>query len=101
MPTDMMSFIQGPLFLIVLMVAMFAILIIPQRRRDKKVRTMLDSIKEGDRVRTIGGFYGKIIKSKPDIVTIECGPDKVKLHLARSAIASVETSEVENDNAPA
>lgn len=101
MPASVMenvSTLGGPLFLIVIMVAMFAIMIIPQRKREKKVKAMLDSLKEGDKVRTIGGFYGKIVKAKPDILTIECGPDKVKLHIARSAIATVETEEVEAES---
>ena len=83
--------------LIVLMVAMFAIMIIPQRRRDKKVKDMLSSLKAGDRVRTIGGIYGTIANIKEDTIMLLVGPDKVKLVFARGAIAQVEDAGVENE----
>ena len=79
------------------MVAMFAIMIIPQRRRDKKVKDMLSSLKAGDRVRTIGGVYGTIVNIKEDTVLLTVGPDKVKLVFARGAIAQVEDAGVENE----
>ena len=90
------SFFSNGGFLIILLVAMFAIMIIPQRRRDKKVKQMLASIKPGDRVRTIGGIYGTIGSVKDDVVTLVVGPDKVRLVFARGAISSIEDSAVEN-----
>ena len=54
------SFFSSYGILIVLMIAMFAVMIIPQRRRDKKVKDMLGNLKAGDRVRTISGIYGTI-----------------------------------------
>lgn len=84
------------IFLIVLLVAMFAIMIIPQRRRDKKVKDMLSTLKQGDRVRTIGGIYGTISSIRDDVVVLLVGPDKLKLVFARGAIAQVEEAGVEN-----
>ena len=78
------------------MVAMFAIMIIPQRRRDKKVKEMLAALKPGDRVRTIGGIYGTISSIRDDVVVLAVGPDKVKLVFARGAISQVEDAGVEN-----
>ena len=91
------SFFGSYGILIVLMIAMFAIMIIPQRRRDKKVKDMLGSHKAGDRVRTIGGIYGTISSIKDDTVILLVGPDKVKLVFARGAIAQVEDAGVENE----
>lgn len=91
------SFFSNPMVLIILMmVVMFAIMIIPQRRREKKVREMLNSVKPGDRVRTIGGIYGTVTNVKDDIITIKVGPDHARLVFARGAIASVEDVAVEN-----
>ncbi|MBQ9832800.1 MAG: preprotein translocase subunit YajC [Clostridia bacterium] len=86
----------GTIFLILIMVVMFAVMIIPQRKREKKIKEMLAAIKIGDKVRTIGGIYGTVTAVKEDIVTIAVGPDKAKLVFARGAIASVEDSAVEN-----
>lgn len=90
------EFFSGYGFLIILMIAMFAIMIIPQRRRDKKIKDMLSSLKPGDRVRTIGGVYGTISSIKDDVVVLAVGPDMVKLVFARGAIAQVEDTGVEN-----
>ena len=91
------SFFGSYGILIVLMIAMFAIMIIPQRRRDKKVKDMLGNLKAGDRVRTIGGIYGTIGTIKDDTIILLVGPDKVKLVFARGAIAQVEDAGVENE----
>jgi len=90
------SFLQGPGLMILLMVGLFAMMIIPQRKREKKIKDMLSALKPGDRVRTIGGIYGTISAIKDDVVTISVGPDKVRLVFARGAIATVEDSPVEN-----
>ncbi len=90
------SFFSSYGLLIILMVAMFAIMIIPQRRRDKKVKEMLAALKPGARVRTIGGIYGTISSIRDDVVVLAVGPDKVKLVFARGAISQVEDAGVEN-----
>ena len=92
------SFFSSYGLLIVLMVAMFAIMIIPQRRRDKKVKDMLSSLKAGDRVRTIGGIYGTITSIKDDTIELSVGKDNVKLIFARWAIRNVEEIAIENDS---
>ena len=100
MNTQVVSGIQGFMsnggMLILLMIALFAVMIIPQRKREKKIKDMLANLKPGDRVRTIGGIYGTITAIKDDVVTISVGPDKVRLVFIRGAIASVEDSPVEN-----
>lgn len=90
------SFFSSGGLLIILMIAMFAIMIIPQRKRDKKIKEMLAAIKVGDRVRTIGGIYGTVSAVKDDVITIMVGPDKVRLVFTRGAIANVEDVAVEN-----
>ena len=100
MDTQVVSGIQGFMsnggMLIILMIALFAVMIIPQRKREKNIKEMLANLKPGDRVRTIGGIYGTITAIKDDVVTISVGPDKVRLVFIRGAIASVEDSPVEN-----
>ena len=100
MDTQVVSGIQGFMsnggMLIILMIALFAVMIIPQRKREKKIKDMLANLKPGDRVRTIGGIYGTITAIKDDVVTISVGPDKVRLVFMRGAIACVEDSPVEN-----
>lgn len=79
-----------------MVVILLVVMIIPQRRRDKKVKDMLGALKQGDRVRTIGGIYGTISSIKDDVIVLSVGPDKVKLVFARGAISQVEDAGVEN-----
>ena len=83
------------LIMLVLMIGMFFLMSIPQRKREKKIKEMLDALKPGDRVRTIGGIYGTVTSVKDDVVTISVGPDKVRLVFARAAIATIEDAPVE------
>ena len=94
--SGILGFMSNCGMLIILMIALFAVMIIPQRKREKKIKDMLANLKPGDRVRTIGGIYGTITAIKDDVVTISVGPDKVRLVFIRGAIASVEDSPVEN-----
>ena len=91
---------SGTVMLVVMMVVLLLVMIIPQRKRDKKIKEMLNSIKVGDRVRTIGGIYGTVDRLKDDTVTILVGPEKTKLIMAKWAIRSVENATVENDASP-
>ena len=82
---------------IVVMIAIFYFLLYrPQKKQQNRRRAMLDNLKKGDQVITIGGIYGTITAIKDDVVTISVGPDKVRLVFIRGAIASVEDSPVEN-----
>ncbi len=86
----------GMLLPLLMIVVLIVVMIVPQRRRDKKVKEMLNALKPGDRVRTIGGIYGTISSVKDDVIVLTVGPDKVKLVFARGAISQVEETGVEN-----
>jgi preprotein translocase subunit YajC len=81
-------------FPLLAMVAVFYFLIImPQRKKDKKFKEMLAGLSKGDDVVTIGGVEGKVISIKDDSVTIETGMDRVKLTYKKWAIKEVSQKE--------
>ena len=83
---------------IVLMIAVFYFLLIrPQKKKDKKVKEMLNALKPGDRVTTIGGIYGTIVSIKDDTVTLAVGSQRSEMVVARWGIRQVEEVTVEND----
>ena len=89
------------IIMIVAMVAIFYFLMIrPQRKKDKAVKNMLAALKTGDRICTIGGFYGTIAAIKDDTVTQKFGSMENTVVIARWAIRSVENVSTENDSQP-
>lgn len=80
----------GPLILPIGFLVVFYIFAIrPQKKKEKEVKEMRDSLKTGDSVITIGGIHGKVLKIKDDIVTIEVGSAKTKLDMTRWAVGFV------------
>ena len=69
----------------------YFLMIRPQQKKDKKIKNMRNNLKIGDEITTIGGIYGKVIKIKDDIITIEVGADKTKLTIAKWAVGDVIT----------
>lgn len=82
---------------ILIFVVFYFILIRPQRKKDKQVKEMLNNLKAGDRICTIGGIYGTIVGIKDDTVTLSVGRDNTNMVIARWGIRSVEEVTIEND----
>jgi preprotein translocase subunit YajC len=81
---------------------MYFLLIRPQKKREKEINEMRDSIEAGDQVVTIGGICGKVMKAKDDdVLVIQVGADKVKFDVKRWAVSSVEKKKVSNVQAAA
>lgn len=60
----------------------------PQQKQQKERKTMLDSLKKGDRVVTIGGIHGELTSLKEDYVMLKVA-DKAEIKLSRSGISHV------------
>ena len=84
-----------PLILIAALIIMFVLSARSNKKRQKQYQSMLDGLKAGSRVRTIGGIYGTVTAVKGDVVFVSVGPDKVRLVFTKQAIASIEDSPVE------
>ena len=77
---------------IVLMIAIFYFLLIrPQKKREKETRRMLDEMRSGDEIITIGGIMGTVLNVKDDRVVIETGANKTRITFEKGAIKSVLT----------
>lgn len=73
---------------IVVIVVFYLMVIRPQQKQQKERKAMLDALKKGDKVVTIGGIYGEITALKEDYVTLKVA-DKVEIKVSRSGINSV------------
>ena len=81
--------------IILIFVVFIVLIIVPQKKREKKVKEMLENIKPGDHIKTIGGIMGRVVSVKEDVVVIESGPEKAKIEFVKGAISTVEAAEVE------
>jgi preprotein translocase subunit YajC len=71
-------------FALVLAIFYFVILM-PMKRRQKKVQEFLSALKIGDKVVTSGGIYGSIAKVGDDAVQLQIAPN-VRVDVSRAAI---------------
>lgn len=77
------------LIMIVAMVAIFYFLLIrPQKKQEKETKKMLDNLKKGDKVVTIGGIYGVVSSLKDNSVVVKVDTD-AKIEFTKTAIARV------------
>lgn len=92
MPTDLLT---GLLPWIVVLAIFYLLLILPEQRKQKKFKAMVNALKVGDEMITRGGIYGKIVNIQDDFMIIESGAEKTRLKMSRGAIASVVTAKEE------
>lgn len=66
----------------------YFLLILPQQRKQKKHRAMLEALKKGDRVLTTGGVMGTVAAINKDVVTVQVA-DNVRIKVRREYIAEL------------
>lgn len=67
----------GMVLYIVGLVALFYFFAIrPQKKREKDLKTMQESVKVGDWVMTSSGFYGKVVDVTEQVFIVEFGTNK-------------------------
>lgn len=76
-----------------LMILIFYVLVLlPMRRRQKKVQDFQQSLKVGDKVITTGGIHGVITRVSEQSVQVQIA-DKVRIEIARAAIGGYQGQE--------
>lgn len=78
----------GFLILIVILVALWALFVLPSKRRRNQHAAMQDTIEAGDEIITAGGLHGTVVEISDDTARIEIAPG-VTVTLDRRAIAAV------------
>ena len=83
-----------PMFAII--IVMYLLMILPQQRKQKEHRKMLDNIQKGDKVVTAGGLVGSIagIKEKENTVLLKVS-DTTKIEILRSSISQIVKGKTE------
>jgi preprotein translocase subunit YajC len=60
----------------------------PQQQRQKKHQEMIKSLRPDDRVTTVGGIFGTIIKLKEDSIILRIA-DNVRIEILKTAISQI------------
>ena len=80
---------SGIFMMVVLFAVMYFMMIRPQKKKDKEVKLMRDSLSTGDEAITIGGIHGKVVKVNDEVVVLEMAHAKQRIEFSKWAIGSV------------
>jgi preprotein translocase subunit YajC len=80
--------------LVLIFIVFYFFMIRPQQKKQKDREKVLDSLKRGDKIVTIGGIHGTVagIDTDKKTVLIQVG-DTTKIKFDRTAIANIEKQE--------
>jgi preprotein translocase subunit YajC len=89
--TGVSPWVQFLPFILVIGIFYFVILL-PMKRRQKKVAQFIEALKVGDRVITTSGIYGAITKIGDRSVQLQIA-DKVRIEVSKAAIGGYQGQE--------
>ena len=75
-----------------ILVIFYFIILLPMRRRQKKVDEFLKNLKVGDKVITTGGLFGSITRLGEQSLQIQIA-EKIRVEIARNAIVGYQGEE--------
>jgi len=74
--------------LILMFVVMYFLMIRPQQKRQKELRSMMDALAKGDEVITVGGVLGRVTKVGDAYVTVEVA-NNTEMVVQKSAVTGL------------
>jgi len=81
------------IFPFALMLGIFYLLVLmPMRKRQKKVQEFQAGLKVGDRVITTGGIYGQVTRVTDATIQLQIA-DKVRVEVARASVGGYQGQE--------
>ncbi|MBL7112730.1 MAG: preprotein translocase subunit YajC [Bacteroidales bacterium] len=88
--TEGKSPVPSFVFLLLIILVFYLFMIRPQMKRQKDLKTYRQSLKQGDKIVTTGGIYGKITDIKDTTVTVEIA-DNIRVRIDKSAVVQDNT----------
>lgn len=73
------------IYFVLIAVAFWALIVLPQRRRVQGMRVLQSSLREGDEIVTTSGIFGRIVGLDDAVAEVEVAPGTV-IRLARGAV---------------
>ena len=75
-----------------MLIIFYVLVLLPMRKRQKKVQEFQGALKVGDRVITTSGIYGQITRLSDASVQIQIA-DKVRIEVARASVGGYQGQE--------
>ncbi|MBC2581150.1 preprotein translocase subunit YajC [Clostridium sp. DJ247] len=76
-----------PYIPLIFMLALFYLVIfIPEGRRKKNYKNLLESLKVNDEIITKGGIVGKIVNIQDKFIIVQTGPDRVRIKFDKTGV---------------
>lgn len=92
------SIVPTIIMLVFWVVIIYFLLFRPQKKQQKQMDELRNSVKPGDNIMTTGGFYGVVLDVVDDTVIVEFGNNKnCRIPMHKNAIAEVERDEEEEE----
>lgn len=80
--------VYGGLLAVIILVFVFSSR--KQKKQEKEISDMRNSLRVGDEVTTTGGIVGRIVRVKEETVVVETSRDGTKIRFLKTAIARVD-----------
>jgi len=77
---------------VLIFVIFYFLLILPQQKKQKQLKLMLDALKKGDKIVTASGIWGTVTNLGKDTVTLQIA-DNTKIKIQREHIARLRADE--------
>ena len=88
------SMIMMIVWLAVMFAIMYFLMVRPQKKEQKRLSAMINSMEVGDAVVTTSGFYGIVIDITEEDVVVEFGNNRnCRIPMKKAAITQVEKQE--------
>ena len=85
-PNPLINFLP----LILIFIVFYFLLIRPQQKKQNELQKLVDGIKKGDRVVTIGGIIGTVTSIQSDYLVIKIGDNEnTKMEVLKSAVSGL------------
>lgn len=82
------NFLVSMLPFILIIAVIYFLMIRPQQKKTKERNQLLSSVGKGDRIITIGGIHGEVLKAEEKTLIVKIA-DKTTVELDRVSVASI------------
>ena len=76
--------------IVIMLVAMYFLMIKPQKKQEQEQNNMRNNLQVGDEITTIGGIIGKIVSIKEETLVLETSRDGTKIRILKTAVRNVD-----------